>query len=461
MDIRIRGNLAPPLLALLLAVFVTAVTLLVGGVRTAHALGCVVDDTGDAPAVAPGVSCLTAGGKITLRSAIERFNNAGGPNEILFNLPNPSTITLTNGRITITNSPAQNLTITGGPTPSAIVVDGNNASGIFKTTGGPTVSISGLTLQHGSASSGGAIDDTGTLTITNSLLTANQTSVSGGAIENGGANLTLIDSAITNNTTTGNNLLGAGIHSSSGQGVGNGITLNRVTISGNHINGTNSSGGGVEIDGAGAYNFTNVTISGNSATANGGGVLLTGGAQLHATNITVANNTANLGGGFDVDLYSIAFVTNTIASGNTPDNCHGSGGITSSMGHSLELGNSCAFAQASDIHADPLLGALSTNPPGSLQTQSLPANSPAVDTADPVACPATDERGMQRKVDGACDIGAFEFVAAAVTASPTPGLPAAGGSAPPSIPLAPIGLGLLLAAVGVVATVAVRRRLAR
>lgn len=459
MDIRIRGNLARPLLALLLAVFVTAVTLLVGGVRTAHALGCVVDDTGDAPAVAPGVSCLTAGGKITLRSAIERFNNAGGTNEILFNLPNPSTITLTNGRITITNSPAQNLTITGGPTPSAIVVDGNNASGIFKTTGGPTVSISGLTLQHGSASSGGAIDDTGTLTITNSLLTANQTSANGGAIENRGANLTLIDSAITNNTTTGNNLLGAGIHSFSGQGVG--ITLNRVTISGNHINGTNSSGGGVEIDGAGAYNFTNVTISGNSATANGGGVLLTGGAQLHATNITVANNTANLGGGFDVDLNSIAFVTNTIASGNTPDNCHGSGGLTSSLGHSLELGSSCAFTQASDIHADPLLGALATNPPGTLQTHSLPANSPAVDKADTAACPATDERGVQRKLDGTCDIGAFEFIAAAVTPTPTPGLPRAGAPVGPAGPALEVGFALVLAGAGLLVMIWMRRRPAR
>ena len=455
MDIRIRRSAGRPLLALLLAIFLTAATLVFGGVKTAHALGCVVNDAGDAPALNASLSCLTAGGTVTLRSAIQRLDNAGGTNTIFFSLSNPSTITL-GSQLTITNSPAQTLTITGGPTPSAIVVDGGNNNGIFKINSGATVSMSGLTLQHGKTV-GGAIDNSGTVTITNSVLTDNHSIGNGGAIENRGGQVTVIDSAITNNTADNT---GGGIRSFNGNGTS--LTLTRVTISGNQAKTTGAVGGGVDIDGAGQYNFTNVTISGNSATSNGGGVLVRQGAQLHATNITVANNTANIGGGFDVDANSIAFVTNTIASGNTPDNCAGSGGITSSMGHSLELGNSCAFTQASDIHADPLLGALATNPPGILQTQSLPANSPAVDKADTTACPGTDERGVQRKVDGACDIGAFEFVAAAVTASPTPGLPAAGGSALPSTPVAAIGLALLLlAAVGVVAGVEVAAKLAR
>jgi hypothetical protein len=462
MDIRIRSNFARPLLALLLAAFVMAVTLVVGGVRTAQALGCVVNDNGDAPAVNAATSCLTAGGTTTLRSAIQRTNNAGGTDTIFFNLPNPTTITLTNGVIPITNTPAQTLTITGAATPSAIVIDGNNNSGSFNIATGATVNISGVTIQHGKAGNGGAIDNSGTLTITNSVLTNNATTANGAGIENRSGILTLVDTAVTNNTITasGSGFVGAGIRSYNESGPAT-VNLTRVTISGNNITGTNAGGGGIDLENAGTYNFTNVTISGNSATATGGGIFLTNGAQLHATNITVANNTANAGGGFDVDPNSIAFVTNTIASGNTPDNCHGSGGLTSSLGHSLELGSSCAFTQASDIHADPLLGALATNPPGTLQTHSLPANSPAVDKADTAACPATDERGVQRKLDGTCDIGAFEFIAAAVTPTPTPGLPRAGAPVGPAGPALEVGFALVLAGAGLLVMIWMRRRPAR
>ena len=50
------------------------------------------------------------------------------------------------------------------------------------------------------------------------------------------------------------------------------------------------------------------------------------------------------------------------------------------------------------------------------QTHALPPGSIAIDAAPSDACPATDQRGEPRNVDGdgapsdhECDIGAFEF----------------------------------------------------
>jgi hypothetical protein len=434
-----------------------AAALITAGVQTAHAASCVVDDNGDASAVNAATGCQTSGGTVTLRSAIEHFNSVGGTNAITFSIPNGSQITLASG-LTVSNSPAQNLTITGGTTPGSIVIDGNNATSIFDVASGATLSFSGLTLQHGSTGTGGAIDNSGTVVISDSSLSNNTTTANGGAIENRVGSITMTDSTIANNVATGSGLLGGGIRSFGAAT----IDLTRVTVSGNHLTGATSDGGGVEIDGAGTYNFVNVTISGNSATGTGGGLLLTSGAVVNATNLTLTNNTASAGAGIQTDDTSSASVVNTIVSGNTPDNCAGAGAVTST-GHSLELGSSCAFSQVSDIHADPLLGALASNPPGFLQTHSLPANSPAVDKADATVCPATDERGVQRKLDGSCDIGAFEFIAAAGSPSPSPppALPRAGVPATPSGPGLEIGLGLALAGTGLLGAVGLRRRTVR
>jgi hypothetical protein len=45
---------------------------------------------------------------------------------------------------------------------------------------------------------------------------------------------------------------------------------------------------------------------------------------------------------------------------------------------------------------------------GPTLTHALLPGSPAIDTAETAACPATDQRGIVR--DAACDIGSYEFV---------------------------------------------------
>ncbi|MDP9326358.1 MAG: hypothetical protein M3O87_07470 [Candidatus Dormibacteraeota bacterium] len=439
---------------MLLTLLVVAAAIVVAGARPAHAASCVVDDNGDAPAANAATNCLTAGGNVTLRSAIQHFNSVGGTNVITFSIPTGSQVTLTNGVLPVNNS--QNLTITAGTTPGSIIVDGNNAGGGFNVAGGTTLTFSGLTLQHTTTNGvGGAIDNSGTVVISNSSLSNNTTTANGGAIENRTGSITMTDSIIANNTATGAGILGAGIRSFSfGSGV---VNLTRVTVSGNQLPGAGANGAGVELSGAGTYNFVNVTLSGNSAAGDGGGLLLENGAQLTATNLTLSNNAATAGAGIEKAALSGATVVNTIVSGNKPDNCAGPGTITST-GHNLELGTSCGFTQTTDINADPQLGALALNPPGFLQTHSLAATSPAVDKGDTTTCPATDERGVQRKLDGVCDIGAFEFIAAAVTpASVVPGLPPSGAPGRPQVPWQEIALALTVAGVAAVGAVGIWR----
>jgi len=42
-------------------------------------------------------------------------------------------------------------------------------------------------------------------------------------------------------------------------------------------------------------------------------------------------------------------------------------------------------------------------------THALEEGSPAIDLGDPANCPATDQRGVTRPVNGVCDIGSYEL----------------------------------------------------
>ena len=85
--------------------------------------------------------------------SLRRAINDAAPGDIInFNLPNPSTITLTNGHLLITKA----LTITG-PGATALTIDGNANDRVFWLVNAPLVSISGLTITNGSSDFGGGI----------------------------------------------------------------------------------------------------------------------------------------------------------------------------------------------------------------------------------------------------------------------------------------------------------------
>jgi uncharacterized repeat protein (TIGR01451 family) len=342
----------------------------------AQARDFAVDNTSDAVDVTPGDgTCADASNKCTLRAAIQEANAWAGAD----------TITLPAGvfQLSLTGSGEDaaatgDLDITGdliitGAGATSTTIDGGGLDRVFDIApnGVPvSVTINSLAIQNGMASSapGGAIRvNLGAVVLNDCSLNGNDTDANGGAINNAG------------------NLI-----------------LNRCTLSAN-----TASGNGGGLYNAATVTLNNTTLSGNSATSLGGGLYNAMTATvLHAT---FALNSATSGGG----LYNAASATlkSTLFDANTGSNCSGT---INSNGSNLDSGTSCIFSAAGDqSNVNPLLGDLTDNG-GPTVTHALLAGSPAIDAADNNGCPATDQRGVVRPVDGngdsvaVCDIGAFE-----------------------------------------------------
>jgi hypothetical protein len=325
---------------------------------------------------------------------------------------NPS---LTRGVIEIDH----NITIEGQGARSTSI-SANDTSQIFSIdpsqSNNPTVAISDVTLTGGKA--------TGPFQ-------------SGGAIQLEGGTLTVTDAAISGNQATGNSsccVEGGGIAD-----FGATMTLNRVTVTDNHV--TNSGGGGAAEGGGlalqGTDTLINSTVYGNStdetnaggSETNGGGLFVTGSATL--INTSVVGNTAHatnplFSGGGNIDSANSVTLKNTIIAGGTgPDsassNCEGS---FVDHGHNLEsttpsqCGLSASAPNSDLIGTDPSLATTTAaNNGGQTDTFALNADSPAIDYVPVADCtdqngaPLTvDERGDTRPDIGEdfCDIGAYE-----------------------------------------------------
>jgi CSLREA domain-containing protein len=189
------------------------------------------------------------------------------------------------------------------------------------------------------------------------------------------------------------------------------VSISRLTVKGGRaISPSNSEafpghthGGGIHNHGT--LSLTNVTFTGNSSTpANdfGGAFYNAGSASI--VNVTVAENSAptGLGGGI---AGAASTLTNTIVANNAGGNC--SVAITAGSNNLQFPGTTCG---ATIPTADPRLGPLTGG------VYPLLSDSPAIDTGTNTGCPATDQLGTARPVDGdatpgaVCDIGAIEFV---------------------------------------------------
>jgi hypothetical protein len=374
------------------------------------------------------------------------------------------TIDLTgiSGVITLTSfelSVNKDLTIIG-PGTSNLTISGNNARRVFFVSGGKTVSISGVTIANGLASTdGGGIYLSGTLTLDNVLLSNNNAGASGGGIAtDSSSSLTITNSRIINNNAVSN---GGGIHF-----TGTSISLDNVVIDNNHVTSGSNGGGGVYIgnsttsaffmdtaitnnsstaaggglasyssltifgslvannstSGSGGqggglflmgtsktYFLVNVTVSGNTASntgnnAVGGGIYSTG-QTLNMWSVTVTENTSqDLGGGI---FGSSANMINTIIAGNTSTNTTSedcAGTLSSNRGHNLvQVTTSCTLSGTTTGNItgqDPLLDPLADNG-GPTMTHSLQVSSPAIDAGySGDECPGMDQRGSPRPQDG-------------------------------------------------------------
>jgi len=221
--------------------------------------------------IAPAVFMVTSisdSGPGTLRDAITQANAAAGVDTIKFKLPTDSTLLLTTGPISITDS----INITG-PGAGKLTISGNNSSRIFEISDGTatvkTATISGLSFVDGNGAAGGAIFSEEAFVMTNCVVA---TSISSGS--------------------------GGGLHVS---------TPGKISITGTKFIGNQASSNGgalyLRILGTGAtgsIQITNCLISGNASGGRGGGLyarISVGNGNLTVDKTTISNNTAATGGG--------------------------------------------------------------------------------------------------------------------------------------------------------------------
>ncbi|MDQ5836998.1 MAG: hypothetical protein M3379_09490, partial [Acidobacteriota bacterium] len=277
---------------------------------------------------------------------------------------------------------SKDLTISGAGAAQTIV-DGTQ-SGTVLTINSGTVSLSGMSVINGKASTnGGGISNLGTLNVTNSTV-SNNSAVQGGGIYNNGT-LNLTGSTVSNNSVTrifgapdtGN---GAGIfndtagalnvtssiisnNSSGGAGGWGGGIFNKggpANVTDSAVSG-NSAGTGGGIFNGGTLNVKGSTVSNNSAPGNslGGGIFNDVGRTLTVTDCTISNNSAGHGGGIDTNVNTTLTIISSTISGNASTISAG-GGISNGGGDgSLQLRSSIVAGNTSPDSPDISGGAIS------------------------------------------------------------------------------------------------------
>jgi CSLREA domain-containing protein len=244
-----------------------------------------VNSLSDEPDKAPGDGvCSTLLGTCTLRAAVQEADVNGGT----VGIP-PGLVVLLSGDLDIT----KDMTIAGAGSDQTSINAANQNDRVFEIGPGANVTISGVTIEYGTAH-GKSYPDY-------------RSHNHGGGIHNHG-NLTLTDSVIRNNRIAQpcKALCGGGGLFSSGNAV-----LTNVTIIDNE---TLADGGGIE-QGGGTLTLSGCTIM-NNAAANGGGIFSRG--NLSMDHSFIATNRATYGGGgLFLDTIGAATLTSVGFEGNT------------------------------------------------------------------------------------------------------------------------------------------------
>lgn len=304
--------------------------------RPAHAATPITVDTlsdGDLDGGATTCVSTAAGGKCTLRAAIELNEANGGGSAITLNLPAPGQIALTIGQLTIT----KNVSITGaGIAANAVVGDGKHRVFAIDSPAAQ-VSMSGFTITDGRAigNFGGGIANVGALTLSG-VDVQNSSAAFGGGIADAGT-LTLQTGTIVNRNSartfsSDDTTLG---------GIGGGIAeFGKLVASASTFSGNTAddSGGNLAFDSIevslantvtvshGTGNVTQSTITEGSAMF-GAGAWISAGDSATFTASTFVDNASstqneeggNAGGAIESECGALTLTNDTLDANTAGD----------------------------------------------------------------------------------------------------------------------------------------------
>ncbi len=291
----------------------------------------------------------------TLRWAVNQADLAtqsDDPSVIDFSLGGgPTTITLTQGPLVLNNT-AVPISIVG-PGSGSLAVSGGDLGRMFDVEPSVQATISGLELENGRSSFGGAIKNQGNLTVLGCEFVGNtappfsyyypqtHTGVSGpgegGAIYNTGT-LSLADCTLTGNSAT----FGGAIDEAVFYGAIS-LSLKDCTLSGNSsvpipaFFGAEGSGGAINsenVGGQSTISLTNCTLSNNFGAPDGGaigaGTYDYGATTLSLLNCTLSGNSSTGNGGAVASYSNTLTLTGCTLAGNTAGGSGGGAYITGS-----------------------------------------------------------------------------------------------------------------------------------
>jgi CSLREA domain-containing protein len=347
----------------------------------------------------------------TLRGAIEEANALPGTDRIILpagiyplDIPGMNEDAGGSGDLDITDH-----LLLSGAGPDETIIDAGGLDRVLDLFGEDTVvAISGLTIRNGSLPPGLATDEAGGggirnaagLSLSRVRLQGNRVNGTSPADAGGGlfntATCVLRDSTIEQN------------RAASGGGVAN-RNGSSLEIQASTLNG-NRSETGAGLFNEGRAKVVNTTLSGNraleSSLSAGGGILNQGALELVQS--TLAYNQASEAGGGISNEGDLSLV-NSLLAANIGGDCDLPRAMTS-LGHNLDSDATCGLSSATDLNGlDPRIDALASHG-GPTQTHGLLLGSPAVDRGRDLGAEGvtTDQRGSVRPQGSGFDIGAFE-----------------------------------------------------